>query len=169
MIEQRNFYAIVRKFEISELINDERYDAFDEEQKRISNDYLKKNPHALINTYIQHEADKNQYSVSADIYGTVDEFLGKQTTNKLTNQPASQRTHFSLSPFITSPSPQKSAFSTPCSPCSGWCFPSASSSLSSGTSSSSWYIQIDRRHLLMIDCGLFPALLSFSSSLTRRT
>ncbi|KAL4457094.1 hypothetical protein ABPG74_014732 [Tetrahymena malaccensis] len=74
-VEQIKFNDIVNKIKVSKLFNDNVYKGLSPDQQKIINSYLQKNQFHIINMYINQESDKEQYSESADIYGTVDEYL----------------------------------------------------------------------------------------------
>ncbi|KAL4508263.1 hypothetical protein ABPG72_003567 [Tetrahymena utriculariae] len=74
-VEQIKFNDIINKIKISKLFNDNVYQGLTPEQQKIINNYLQKNRFHIINLYINQESDKESYSESADIYGTVDEYL----------------------------------------------------------------------------------------------
>ncbi|EAR99585.2 calcium-activated chloride channel protein (macronuclear) [Tetrahymena thermophila SB210] len=74
-VEQIKFNDIINKIKISKLFNDNVYKGLTPDQQKIINSYLQKNRFHIINLYINQESDKEQYSESADIYGTVDEYL----------------------------------------------------------------------------------------------
>lgn len=73
-VEKIKFQQIMGSKNISKLISDDM--KFKVDQERIIRSFLRKHPHSILNKYISSEADKEEYSESADIYGTVNEYLG---------------------------------------------------------------------------------------------